>query len=94
MKKQIVKIDFDNFQNDLTFTLAKTKLLELEWVNAEMIQMIFQEGQPLNKVIENLRDKIYNRIDGYKKILTKTGVKDETFQKTADEITGTPGTIN
>lgn len=94
MKKQIVKIDFENFQNDLTFTLAKTKLLELEWVNAEMIQMIFQEGQPLNKVIENLRDKIYNRIDGYKKILTKTGVKDETFQKTADEITGTPGTIN
>lgn len=94
MKKQIVKIDFENFQRDMTFTLAKTKLLELEFVNAEMINMLFGEGLPANKVIENLRDKIYNRMDGYKKILTKTGVKDETFQTAADEITGTPSTVN
>lgn len=67
--KEIKKIDIEHFQREMTATLARTKFLELEWVNERMIDLVYKEAKRFNDAYIILRDEIYKRMNEYRKIM-------------------------
>lgn len=72
-KKQITKIDIDSFRKEMTFSLARTKFMELEWVNETMIDLIYKKEKKFTEAYLILRDEIYKRMNEYRKIMISHG---------------------
>ena len=70
-KKKSFNIDLDKFQKEMAIALINTKILELEFVNTTMMDLIYKENLNYKDAYLELRDIIYKRIDELKKGLVE-----------------------
>lgn len=74
-KQKSFKIDLDKLQKELAISLINTKILELEFVNTTMQDLIYKDKMNFKDAYLKLRDIIYKRMDTLKQDLVKGGIE-------------------
>ena len=70
-KKKSFNIDLDKLQKEMAIALIKTKILELEFVNTTMMDLIYKDNMNFKDAYLKLRDIVYKRMDELKKGLVE-----------------------
>jgi hypothetical protein len=85
-KKKSFNINLDKFQKEMAIALINTKILELEFVNTTMMDLIYKDNMNFKDAYLKLRDIIYKRIDELKKGLVENGVENLAKEQQKKEI--------
>jgi hypothetical protein len=74
MRKKEISLDAAEFNNRIAMSIIQSKYTELFEVNNKMIDLYVKQGKTASESIEGVRDYVYEKMDGYKKILEEINV--------------------